>query len=90
MPGLSPSLNKKKIILDVSSLSLWLKITIHLARKIQIALLFVKKVTILTKYLDFANIFLKKLAEVPLEKTEANKHAIKLKKKQAANLWANL
>ena len=39
---------------------LTLKMIIHSARKAQSALLIAKKVTTLTKYADFANIFLKK------------------------------
>ena len=63
----------------IGSLSLKLKMTIHLAKKAQIALLFAKKVTVTTKYSDFADVFLKKLANVFSEQTKANKHAIKLK-----------
>ena len=37
-----------------------------------------KKVTIPTKHLDFANIFLKKLANVFLKQTKVNKYAIEL------------
>ena len=44
------------------------------------ALLLVKKVTVLTKYSDFANVFLKKSANVLLEQTKVNKPAIKLEK----------
>ena len=55
-----------------------LKRTIHLARKAYIALLVVKKVNVLTKYLDFANVFLEKSEKVLLEQTRANKYAIKL------------
>ena len=43
-------------------------------------MLFVKKVIILEEYLDFADIFLKKLVEVLLECTGINKHAIELQK----------
>ena len=39
-----------------------------------------EKVTVLAKYLDFADVFLKKSAEVLLEQTKINKYAIKLKK----------
>lgn len=54
-------------------------ITINLARKTLISLLLVDKVTILAKYLDFADIFLKKLAKALLRQTGANKHIIKFK-----------
>ena len=42
--------------------------------------LLAKKVTVPAKYLDFANIFLKKSANVLSEQIGANKHKIKLKK----------
>ena len=42
------------------------------------ALLFAKKVTVLAKYLDYANVFLKKSANVFSEQTRTNKHAIEL------------
>ena len=60
--------------------SLGLRITIHLAKKIQMALLLAKKVTVLAKYSDFADVFSKKSANVLLKQTKANKHAIKLEK----------
>ena len=60
--------------------SLELRMTIYLAKKTQIALMLTKKVIILVKYLDFANVFLKKLIKVLLEQIRANKHAIKLEK----------
>ena len=44
------------------------------------ALLLAKKVTILAKYLDFANIFLEKLANIFLKQIEVNEYAIKLQK----------
>ena len=52
--------------------------TIYPARKAQLALLLAKKVTMPTKYSDFADVFLEKSANVLLERTKANKHAIKL------------
>ena len=39
-----------------------------------------KKVTVLDKYLDFANIFLQKSANVLSEQTRVNKHAIEFEK----------
>ena len=36
-----------------------------------------KKVTVSAKYLDFANVFLEKLANILSEQTGANEHAIK-------------
>lgn len=38
------------------------KISTYLAQKAQIILLLIEKVTILTKYLDYINVFLKKSA----------------------------
>ena len=57
-----------------------LRITIHLARKAQLALLLAKQVTVPTKYSDFADVFLEKPANVLLERTRANEHVIKLEK----------
>lgn len=57
-----------------------LKINIYPAKKAYLALLFIKKVTISAKYLDFADIFLNKLANVLLKQIDANKYATKLKK----------
>ena len=68
----------KAFVMHISSLKL--RITIHLARKAQIALLLAKKVTRLAKYSDFADIFSEELGNILLKQTKANKHAIKLKK----------
>ena len=43
-------------------------------------LLLAKKVIVVAKYLDFANIFLEELANIPLEQIGVNKHTIKLEK----------
>lgn len=51
---------------------------IYPARKAQIALLVAKKITILAKYLDFANMFLKKVAPELLKCSDINKHIINL------------
>ena len=58
------------------------KLTIHLERKAQIASLKAKKafVSIPVEYLDFANIFSKKLATVLPEHTKINMHAINLER----------
>ena len=53
---------------------------IYPAKKAQFALLLTKEVTMLTEYLDFADVFLGKLANVLAEQTGANEHAIELKK----------
>ena len=44
------------------------------------ALLLVKKVTVLAEYSDFADVFIKKSANILLERTGANEHAIELEK----------
>lgn len=50
--------NIKAFVIYITFLNLSL-ILIHLARKTQIASLIIKKIIILNKYSDFANIFLK-------------------------------
>ena len=54
------------------------KMIIHLAWKVQIALLIAEKVTVPIKSADFSNIFLKELVKVLLEWTGINKHVGKL------------
>ena len=54
--------------------------SIHPARKAQLALLLTEKVTIVVKYSDFANVFLEKSTNILPERTGANEHVIKLKK----------
>ena len=66
--------------------SLRLKMIIYPARKAQMALLLAKKIIVLAKCFDFANVFLKKSANVLPEQTGINKHAIKFEKKQATTL----
>ena len=58
--------------------SFTLKLIIHPAQKAHIAWLLVKKVTVLEEYPDFANVFLKKLAEILPKRMEINKYAIEL------------
>ena len=70
--------NIEAFVMHVGSLRL--KTTIHLARKAQIALLMAKKVTFPAKYLDFANVFLEKSANILLEQPGVNTHVIKLEK----------
>ena len=53
---------------------------IHLAWKVQIALLLAEEVIVSEKYLDFANVFLKKSAKVLLECTRTNEYATELQK----------
>lgn len=57
-----------------------IKITIYSDKKVQICLLFNQKNMILAKYLDFRNIFSKKLAKVLFQCIKANKPVIILKK----------
>ena len=59
--------------------SLESRMSIHSAREAQLALLLTKKVTVPTKYLDFANVFLEKSVNVLSEQTGANEHAIEKK-----------
>ena len=59
--------NIEDFVVHVSFLSLKFKIIINSARKVQIALLLAKKVTVTTKYLDSADIFLKKSANILLK-----------------------
>ena len=51
--------------------------SIHPAKKAQLALLLTKKVTVPTEYSDFADVFLEKSANILLAQTGANEHAIK-------------
>ena len=60
--------------------SLQLKITIHLVREAWMALLLAKKVTVLAKYSDFADIFSEELANILPKQTRVNEHTIKLEK----------
>ena len=54
--------------------------TIYLVRKAQITFFITKKVIVLVKYLDFAEVFSKKLAKMLLKCIAINKHAINLEK----------
>ena len=72
--------NIKAFIVHVNFLSLGLKMTIYPAKKVQIALLLPKKVTIPAKHLDFADVFLKESANILSEQSKVNKYAIKLAK----------
>ena len=54
--------------------------SIHPATKAQLALLLIKEVIMPTEYSDFADVFSEKLANVLLERTGANDHAIELEK----------
>ena len=54
--------------------------TIHPAKEAQLALLLVKKVIVPTEYLDLADVFSEKSANILPERIGANKHAIELEK----------
>ena len=69
--------NIEAFVVHVSSLGS--RISIYPARKAQLALLLTKQVTVQTKYLDFADVFSEKSANILLQRTKANKHAIELK-----------
>ena len=72
--------NVEAFMINISSLSLGLKIIIHPAKKVQITLLLVEKVTIpAAKYPDFTNVFAEKSANILLEQTKLDKHTIELK-----------
>ena len=70
--------NIEAFVVHVNSLRL--RISIHLARKAQVAMLLTKKFTVPIEYSDFADVFSKMSANVFLEWTGANNHAIKLEK----------
>lgn len=54
------------------------KMSIHLTWEAQIILLLTEKVTVLVKYLDFANIFSKKLVVELIKYSDINKYLINL------------
>lgn len=54
--------NIETCIIDITFLNINYKMLIYLIKKIQIVLLMTKKNIISTKYLEFANVFLKKSA----------------------------
>lgn len=54
------------------------QITIHLIREAKIALLVTEKITVPAEYLDYTNIFLKKLAIELFKRSDINKHLIDL------------
>ena len=72
--------NIEIFVIYISFLSLILKMTIHLTKKVQIALIFAKKVTVSVKPSDFANLFFEMTTNVFLEQIRANKHVIKREK----------
>lgn len=54
--------------------------TIYLSRKAQITILLIEIISILKKYLDFANIFMQKSGKLLLKYSKANKLTISWKK----------
>lgn len=68
--------NKKGFIIYVAYLKT--KISIYLVYKTQITLFIIKKVAILDTYLNFSDIFLKKLAIKLFEYFDINKYLIHL------------
>ena len=70
--------NQEVLVIYVAILSS--EMAIHPSRLAQIASLKAEEapVTVLAKYLDYANVFFEKLAVVLSEHTEINTHAIKL------------
>ena len=66
----------KVFVMYISSLGL--RMTMHLAREAQLALLLAKKVNVPAKYSDFANIFSKNSANILPKRTRVNEHAIEL------------
>ena len=72
--------NVKAFVMHVSSLGL--RMTICPAKKAQLALLLAVEVIMPTEYLNFADVFLEKSANVLPKRTGANEHAIELEKGQ--------
>ena len=70
--------NVKAFVVHVSFLGS--KMTIQPAREAQWALLLAEEVTMATKYLDFADVFSEKSANILPERTGANKNPIELEK----------
>lgn len=62
--------------------SLGTKVRVYLPKKAQIFLFLVEKITILFEYLDFKDIFLKKLSEMLRKPNKVHKHKIQLAKNQ--------
>lgn len=73
---LDPS--KKSFIVYIVFLSLGSKISIHPTQKAQIAFLLAEKIIVSDKYLDFANVFSKKIIIEFLKYSAINKYLIDL------------
>lgn len=72
-------LGKKLFIIYIASLNVSLKILIYMAQKAQIVFLLAKKVIVLAEYLNFIDVFSKKVAVELFESFVINKHLINLK-----------
>ena len=68
--------NVEALVVYVSFLRL--KMSIYPVRKAQLVLLVIKEANVPIKYMDFADIFSEKSANIPPKQTGANEHAIKL------------
>lgn len=66
------------------------KMLFYPAQVAQIALIIIKKITILTKYLNFINIFSKKIVMKPFKHFNINKHLMDLKPDKKTTLQINL
>ena len=64
--------NIKAFVIHNNSSSLELRMIIYQAKKVQIALLMAEKITVPAKYLNFADIFSEKSANILLEQIRAN------------------
>lgn len=79
--------NIEGFIVHVASISLSSKMIIYPAREAQVASLSIEKVTVLAKYLDFADLFSKKSVTVLPEWIDNNEHAINLEKSKQPTYW---
>lgn len=70
--------NVEALVVNVSSLSLGSKMTIHPARESQMALLLTEDYTVPAEYTDFADVCSKESAELSAEWTRIDEHAIEL------------
>lgn len=86
------NLGKEVFVVHVGFLYLGLKMSIHLTCKAQIALLVIKKVNIMVKYLDVFDIFSKESAAKLPKCSEINQYSVDLEssKQPAYNLIYSL
>lgn len=74
------TLDEKFKVFMAHIIGLILKITIYQGKKAQKFFLFIEKITILVKYLNFINVFSKKLIKLLPERNRTNHPTIRLKK----------